>query len=167
MVGTLALAGAQVGLSLFQARETQRAAVRSAYTSTYQAHTEKHLQEMQAEREWEVGTRLRTEALQRILGSQRAGYASAGVGGGRSVRLAEMTSRWSALREQREADFGRAMGAQVRSYQTSQRVSAAGTTATAAMRQSNINLFSSLLETGKELYSQAQAAAAAAAVAAG
>ncbi len=167
MVGTLALAGAQVGLSLFQARETQRAAVQSAYTSTYQAHTEKHLQEMQAEREWEVGTRLRTEALQRILGSQRAGYASAGVGGGRSVRLAEMTSRWSALREQREADFGRAMGAQVRNYQTTQRVSAAGTTATAAIKQSNIDLFSSLLQTGQQVHSAVQAKAAQAAAASG
>ena len=157
MALSLALIGAQAGMSLWQAREQSQAAARTAGLQTYQALTEQHLQEMQAERQWESQTRLRSERLRSVLASQNAAFAARGVTGGRSARLAEMESRRAAMREQGEADFARRMGFTTREYGTQQRIRGAQQTAAQASRQAQINLFSDFVGLGMETHDHLQA----------
>ena len=153
----LALIGAQAGMSLWQARGQTRTAARTAGMQTYQALTEQHLQEMQTERQWETQSRLRSERLRSVLASQRATYASRGIVGGRSARLAEMESRRSAMREQGEADFARRMGFMTREYGTQQRIRGARTTASQQARQAQIDLFSDFIGLGMQTHEHLQA----------
>ena len=143
--GTIALAGASAGLSLFQHGGTSKAAAKQAGQQAYQARTEQHIQRMQSDRDWQTRTRLRGERLRGALASQSAVYASRGITGGLSARLAEMTSRHAASREQADADFSRRSERVASRYATNARLSGARTAASQAISQSRMDLFSSVL----------------------
>ncbi len=156
------VAAAQVGMSMFQHSTNRRAAMQNIGAEVYQAETERHLQGMQTDFAWRTSTRMRRDKLERVQASQRSVFAARGITGGRSAQLSHMTSQLAAAREQKGADVARMFDTMSGDYLRAQQITAAQTQATQAVRQSRVDMISSILGTGLSLWEASKEAAAAA-----
>lgn len=138
------LAGAQVGTSLLQARESIDASgERLASQETALA-----MQERQQEQEASRAARRRRQQLADTLSGQRAGLAASGVSGGRTQRLLERDARLRASREREQAGVQRAQQGLAQEEQEQQ----ARSEFERSTRQTQINLLGGLAQAGSTAY---------------
>lgn len=151
------LAAAQGGLSLFQARESIRAAGATAASAiggaTYTGMMERWQLTQRARYEGSV----RAQEFARTLGSQRAAMASAGIIGGRTQALVQAQSQAAYTRDVGQADVQTQAQLAASRYRQAQGITAAQTEMRGAIRQAHTTAFSGLLRAGTQAFDIFQA----------
>ena len=168
------LLGAQVGTSLFGARERNRAAkeqarmaARRAGEAAGQAVFGGEMERFQIRNQARYEESLRRRGFAQALGSQRATTSAAGIIGGRTQQLIESRSQAAFTREQAQARFGEDMAISSSRFRQSSAIQAArfggaqaAMEANQVRRQTTIDFMGSLVKSGQqgyELWEQRQA----------
>ena len=160
------LLGAQVGMSLFGARESNKAAkqqarmaARRAGEAAGQAVFGGEMERFQIRNQARYEESLRRRGFAQAIGSQRAATSAAGIIGGRTQQLIESRSQAAFTREQAQARFGEDMAISSSRFRQSSAIQAAQFGgAQAAMeanqirRQITANFVGDMIDVGRQGY---------------
>lgn len=144
----IVLAAVGVGVSLLQASRQKSAARRAARQTQVASAIERR--QLQQQAEWAAEDRERY--LAGVLGGQRAALGGAGVGGGRTGRLLAAQAQYAARVSGGRADYE--LHHRMQASRMGERTQVAGFRD--QIRQTDIDLFGSLLSSSSQLYGAAQ-----------
>lgn len=160
------LAGAQIGMSLFQAREQQAAARQTAEMEAQRqamgagrAAFSGAMERGQLATQFAHESSLRRRGFATALGAQRAATGAAGVIGGRTAQMAEAQSQAAFTREQAMARYTTNMATEASRYREQTRLQDAEMATRAAFaqagqqqRQAQLSFLGSAIGTGFQLW---------------
>jgi len=151
------LAAAQAGMSLFQARESIKAAGAQAAatigSATYSGMMERYQLTQRARYEGSM----RAQEFARTVGAQRAAMSSAGIIGGRTQALVQAQAQAGYARDVGQADLQTQAQVAASQYRQQSAITAARTGMKQDIRQAQTTAFSGLLRAGTQAFDIFQA----------
>lgn len=160
------LMGAQVGMSIFGARESNKAAKKQARMAGQQAGVTAgqavfggKMERFQIRNQARYEESLRRRGFAQSIGTQRAASSAAGIIGGRTQQLIESRSQAAFTREQGQARFNEDMAISSSQYRQESSVQAAryggaqaAMQANQVRKQNTMNFMGDMIGVGKQGY---------------
>lgn len=151
------LAGARVGVSLFEGLSSIRAAGRAAAAEARAIVLAESMERMQVRQQGEYEAYLRQSEFARARGTQRAAAAASGAMGGRSLALLDAVSQASFMRQEAQAGFSERMALRASEVRERGQMQAGSARIRGARDQAFGSFVGTAIQTGVSLWDGIQA----------